>query len=72
LADRIDEDFNSFPSVRIDPGDYAIARVYGAFGLGRGLTLRARIENLFDEQYEPVYGFPGLGRSVMVSAAWDF
>jgi vitamin B12 transporter len=72
VADRIDEDFNSFPSVRIDPGDYAIARVYGAFGLGRGLTLRARIENLFDEQYEPVYGFPGLGRSVMVSAAWDF
>lgn len=72
VADRVDEDFNSFPSERIDPGDYAIARVYGAVGLGRGLTLRARIENLFDGRYEPVYGFPGLGRSVMVSAAWDF
>ncbi|HJR36316.1 MAG TPA: TonB-dependent receptor [Gemmatimonadales bacterium] len=72
VADRVDEDFNSFPSERIDPGDYAIARVYGAVGLGRGLTLRARIENLFDERYEPVYGFPGLGRSLLVSAMMEF
>jgi vitamin B12 transporter len=72
VADRVDEDFNSFPSVRIDPGDYAIARVYGAVGLGRGLTLRARIENLFDERYEPVYGFPGVGRSFLVSAMMEF
>ena len=72
VADRVDEDFNSFPSVRIDPGDYALARVYGGFGLGGGLTLRARIENLFDERYEPVYGFPGLGRSLLVSAMMEF
>ena len=72
VADRVDEEFNSFPSQRIDPGDYAMVRAYGAIGLGRGLTLRARIENLFDERYEPVYGFPGLGRSVVVSAALDF
>ena len=72
VAGRVDEDFNSFPSVRIDPGDYAVARVYGAVGLGRGLTFRARIENLFDQRYEPVYGFPALGRSVVVAAGWDF
>jgi len=72
VADRVDDDFNSFPSVRLDPGDYAIARLYGAVGLGRGLSLRARIENLFDERYEPVYGFPGLGRSYLVSAMIEF
>ena len=72
VAGRVDEDFNSFPSVRIDPGDYAVARLYGGLGLGRGLTLRTRIENLFDRRYEPVYGFPGLGRSVVVAASWDF
>jgi len=72
VAGRVDEDFNSFPSVRIDPGDYALARLYGGFGLGRGLTLRARIENLFDERYEPVYGFPGLGRSLFASAMMEF
>lgn len=72
VAGRVDEDFNSFPSGRIDPGDYAVARLYGGLGLGRGLTLRARIENLFDRRYEPVYGFPGLGRSVVVAASRDF
>jgi vitamin B12 transporter len=72
VAGRVDEDFNSFPSLRIDPGDYAVARVYGAAGLGRGLTLRARIENLFDQRYEPVYGFPGLGRSFLVTAMMEF
>ena len=72
IADRVDEDFNSFPSVRIDPGDYVLARIYGSVGLGHGLTLRARIENLFDERYEPVYGFPGLGRSLVGSVSWDF
>jgi vitamin B12 transporter len=72
VAGREDEDFNSFPSVRIDPGDYAVARLYGAAGLGRGLTLRVRIENLFDQGYEPVYGFPGLGRSFLLSAMMEF
>lgn len=72
VAGRVDEDFNSFPSLRIDPGDYALARLYGAVELGRGLTLRARIENLFDQRYEPVYGFPGLGRSVVGSVSWGF
>ena len=72
VAAREDTDFNSFPSVRVDPGDYALARLYGSFDAGRGVSLRARIENLFDSRYEPVYGFPGLGRSVIVSLGVSF
>ena len=30
------------------------------------LALYANIQNLFDEQYEEIYGFPSLGRSVIV------
>jgi outer membrane cobalamin receptor len=63
IVDREDSDFNSFPSRRVDPGDYLVARVYGAWEVGR-FTVKARIENLFDAAYEPVYGFPALGRSV--------
>ena len=61
---RIDADFNQFPSVRVDPGNYEVARVYGSYGLRRRVTLRVRVENLFDERYEEVYGFPALGRSL--------
>jgi vitamin B12 transporter len=62
--DRLDSDFNQFPSVRVDPGNYEVARVYGSIRLTPRLTLRARVENLFDERYEEVYGFPALGRSL--------
>jgi vitamin B12 transporter len=61
---RLDSDFNQFPSVRVDPGNYEVARVYGSVLLTSRLTLRARVENLFDERYEEVYGFPALGRSL--------
>ena len=72
VSGRQDTDFTSFPSVRVDPGDYAVARLYGAFNAGRGISLRARVENLFDARYEPVYGFPGLGRNLAVSAGIAF
>ena len=72
VAGRQDTDFNPFPSVRVDPGDYALARLHGTWEAGRRISLRARIENLFDTRYEPVYGFPGLGRSVAVSLGVGF
>lgn len=71
LADRQDDDFNSFPSRRVDPGDYLVARLYGSWSL-RGLTLQARIENLFNSSYEPVYGFPALGRSFNAALGMRF
>lgn len=72
VLDRQDSDFNSFPSRRVDPGDYLVARLYGSWGIGARLILRARIENLFDRRYEAVYGFPALGRSLTGSAAVRF
>jgi len=72
VAGREDTDFNSFPSLRVDPGDYAVARLYGSLDAGRGVSVRGRVENLFDSRYEAVYGFPGLGRSVVVSAGIAF
>lgn len=71
-ADREDTDFNRFPSARVNPGDYAVARLYGSWDLTARFSLRARAENLFDARYEPVYGFPGLGRSVTAGVALRF
>ena len=72
VLDREDSDFNSFPSRRVNPGDYLVARLYGSWEIGNRLVLKARAENLFDKVYEPVYGFPALGRSVTASAAVRF
>lgn len=72
VAGREDMDFNRFPAERVDPGDYAVVRVYGSHRLGRRLELRARVENLLNARYEPVYGYPGLGRSFGLSLAAGF
>jgi vitamin B12 transporter len=71
IADREDSDFNSFPSQRVNPGDYFVARLYGSWEVGM-LTLKASVENLFDSRYEPVYGFPALGRSLSGTVAVRF
>lgn len=71
-ADREDTDFNQFPAARVNPGDYAVTRLYGSWDFTARFSLRARAENLFDTRYEPVYGFPGLGRSVTAGVALRF
>lgn len=70
--DREDTDFNVFPSVRVDPGDYVDAGLRAAVRVRGGLDLRAAIDNLFDRRYEEAYGFPALGRrfTVGVEARW--
>jgi vitamin B12 transporter len=72
LLDREDTDFNAFPSARVNPGDYLVARLHGSWELGPRLTVSTRIDNLFDTRYEPVYGFPALGRSFTVAAGTRF
>jgi vitamin B12 transporter len=64
--DREDSDFNAFPSPRVDPGDFADARVHASLRLRPGLGLRAAVDNLFGHRYEEVYGFPALGRRASV------
>lgn len=76
---RDDVDFRPFPEqrVRLDrytlvdiAGDWVILRPRGP-GLGE-LVARARVENLFDEEYEAVVGFPSPGRAVFVGAEIRF
>ncbi|OHE79429.1 MAG: hypothetical protein A3G75_09530 [Verrucomicrobia bacterium RIFCSPLOWO2_12_FULL_64_8] len=46
----------------IDAEDYTVVRLYAAWTVTQRVTLKARIENLFDERYEEVHGYPALGR----------
>ena len=52
-----------------DPG-YAVARVYAEWKVTARLSLKARVENLLDKAYQPVNGYPALGRGVFGSAQW--
>ena len=70
VADRRDVDAATFET--IDAEDYTVVRVYAAWEINERLTVKARVENLFDEKYEEVNGFPALGVGVYAGVAWKF
>lgn len=42
---------------------YGLLTVGGAWTLGRGLGVQARVANLLGTAYEEVFGYPALGRT---------
>jgi vitamin B12 transporter len=67
-AGRQDVDAQTFLTVN-DP-DYAVARIYAQWRASRRLTLKARVENLFDRKYQPVNGYPALGLGAYGEIDW--
>ncbi|WP_052362379.1 TonB-dependent receptor plug domain-containing protein [Geminisphaera colitermitum] len=52
--------------------DYVTVRLYTSYELRPGLTLKARIENLFDEGYDSITGYPALPFGAYGSIEWRF
>jgi vitamin B12 transporter len=70
VAARPDMDFDAFPAQPIDLGGYGLVHVRGSWPLARGWELEARVENLFDRDYELVHGYNTPGRSGLVQVRW--
>jgi outer membrane receptor protein involved in Fe transport len=74
VASREDVDFRPFPSVRTTLPAYVTLDVDAAVDLLReaggdpGITATFRVENLFNERYEMVLGFPARGRAILAGA----
>lgn len=56
----------SFIPVRVTLDDYVLVNLNAQVALGKGLSLTGRIENLFDEQYQELFGFRAPGRAAFV------
>jgi len=69
-AHRRDVDAKTFAT--IDGEDYTVVRLYAAWQASRRLTLKVRFENLLDEKYEEVNGYPALGFGMFAGAEWKF
>ncbi len=50
---------------------YGLVGFAGSWRFHRGLSLRARLDNLTDRDYETYVGFPGAGRAAWVGLGWD-
>ncbi len=69
-AAREDVDAGTFR--RIDGEDFTVVRVFGAWQATPRLAVKARLENLLDERYEEVHGYPALGFGVFAGVEWKF
>ncbi|MSU46860.1 MAG: TonB-dependent receptor [Lacunisphaera sp.] len=66
------QDVNAATFATIDAEDYVVVRVYGAWQTSPRVTLKARVENLLDEKYEEVHGYPQLGVGAFAGVEWKF
>ena len=69
-AQREDVDARTFRT--IDGEDFTVVRLYGAWQMNTRLALKARVENLLDERYEEVNGYPALGVAAFGGVEWRF
>ncbi len=70
IKDRMDVNAETFATIRGE--DYAVVRVYGAWQVMPRVTIKARIENLLNEHYEQVHGYPQLGIGAFAGVEWRF
>jgi vitamin B12 transporter len=66
------QDVNAETFATIDGEDYTVARIYGAWKATSRITVKARIENLLDESYEQVHGYPQPGFGVFGGVEYKF
>lgn len=68
------EDLSFIPTdpERVTLGAYTVVNVGGSFKFNDKLEAFARVENLFDEEYEEVYGYNTPGRTAFVGLKGSF
>lgn len=66
------EDVHARTFATIDAEDYTVTRLYVAQQVNSRLTLKARVENLLNEKFEEVNGYPALGFGLFAGAEWKF
>jgi len=68
VGPRDDSDINTFQRIELDA--YTLLRAVAAWRVTPSLTLRLRLENLTDEEYELVSGYNVPPRSAFIGFEW--
>lgn len=69
-AHRLDVNAKTFAT--IEGEDYTVVRLYGTWQATPRLAVKARLENLLDEKYEEVNGYPALGFGAFAGVEWKW
>jgi vitamin B12 transporter len=71
-GEQEDDDFSSFPASRVELDAYTLVNLTFGFEVTKLVALTARVDNLFDKDYENVYGFASPGRGVFAGVRLNF
>lgn len=71
-SERLETDFTAFPSVNVFNPGYSKSDIAFHYQIIPSLRLKARVENLFDKEYQEILGFPapGIGAYAGVEATF--
>jgi vitamin B12 transporter len=62
----------NFGAPNFDIEDYSFANFAAAYAWNSHLTIFGRVDNLTNEHYSEVFGFPALGRAIYGGVKWSF
>ncbi|MGY3945004.1 TonB-dependent receptor domain-containing protein [Aeromonas tecta] len=68
VGKRDDKNFSSFPAERVVLGSYTLVNLGASYDVLPQLTLGGRIDNLFDRDYAPAYGYASPGTEFKLTA----
>ncbi|XBS69984.1 TonB-dependent vitamin B12 receptor BtuB [Acerihabitans sp. KWT182] len=70
LGQRYDTDYNTYQVVKM--GGVSLWDIAASYPLTPHLTVRGRIANLFDQEYETAYGYQTAGREFYLTGTYSF
>jgi vitamin B12 transporter len=68
-SSRFDNDFSGAAPQRIALAGYGLVDINASYELSKNIKLFTRIENLFDQEYQEVYGFGTMGAAAYAGVA---
>ncbi|KNC10603.1 vitamin B12/cobalamin outer membrane transporter [Klebsiella sp. RIT-PI-d] len=72
LGTRYDADYSAYPTRTVKMGGVSLWDAAVSYPVTSHLTVRGKIANLFDKDYETVYGYQTAGREYNLSGSYTF
>ncbi|CDH18321.1 outer membrane porin: vitamin B12/cobalamin transport, receptor for E colicins, bacteriophage BF23 [Xenorhabdus bovienii str. kraussei Quebec] len=72
IGQRDDADYSVYPPKPLKLGGVSLWDISASYPITNHLTIRARIANLFDKNYETAYGYRTPGREYFLTGSYNF
>lgn len=72
IGDRLDMDYNAYTAALKDTGNYTLWNISAVYEINPALSLDVYLKNMFDKDYQSVYGYNSEGRTLEAKLTYKF